>query len=85
MLKNEIEDFFFARLGTGRTSHNRRATSVYADVYNGKIYRRRKYLRVIFFGKIFYKHNVVGNDTYFIDTKMGGRIHRTIALRRDCE
>ena len=26
VLKNEIEDFFFARLGTGRTSQNRRAT-----------------------------------------------------------
>ena len=25
-LKNEIRDFFFARLGTGRTSQNRRAT-----------------------------------------------------------
>ena len=27
VLKNEIKDFFFARLGTGRTSQNRRATS----------------------------------------------------------
>ena len=27
VLKNEIRDFFFARLGTGRTSQNRRATS----------------------------------------------------------
>ena len=26
VLKNEIRDFFFARLGTGRTSQNRRAT-----------------------------------------------------------
>ena len=26
VLKNEIEDFFFARLGTGRTSQNRPAT-----------------------------------------------------------
>ena len=32
-----------------------------------------KNLRAVFLGKIFYKHNVVGNDTYFIDTKMGGR------------
>ena len=80
--KYEIEDFFFTRLGTGRTSQNRRATSVYADVYNGKIYRRRKYLRVIFFGKIFYKHNVVGNDTYFIDTKMGGRTSLFLTSQR---
>ena len=27
VLKNEIRDFFFARLGTGRTSQNRRATT----------------------------------------------------------
>ena len=34
VLKNEIEDFFFARLGTGRTSQNRRATDAFANGYN---------------------------------------------------
>ena len=33
VLKNEIEDFFFARLGTGRTSQNRRATAVFSVLY----------------------------------------------------
>ena len=26
------------------------------------------------FGSIFYRFSVVGNDTYFIDTKMGGTL-----------
>ena len=34
VLKNEIKDFFFARLGTGRTSQNRRATDAYMNIYN---------------------------------------------------
>ena len=34
VLKNEIRDFFFARLGTGRTSQNRRATDAFANGYN---------------------------------------------------
>ena len=34
VLKNEIKDFFFARLGTGRTSQNRRATAAYINIYN---------------------------------------------------
>ena len=34
-----------------------------------------------FLGEIFYKHSVVGNDTYSAYTKMGARIHRTVALR----
>ena len=36
VLKNEIKDFFFARLGTGRTSQNRRATYAYMNIYNNK-------------------------------------------------
>ena len=34
---------------------------------------------------MFYWHIVVGENTYFIYTKMGARIRRTFALRRDCE
>ena len=34
VLKNEIKDFFFARLGTGRTSQNHRATAAYMNIYN---------------------------------------------------
>ena len=37
------------------------------------------------FGEMLYRHTVVGNNTYFTYTKMGARIHRTVALRRDCE
>ena len=33
VLKNEIKNFFFARLGTGRTSQNRRATAVFSVLY----------------------------------------------------
>ena len=36
VLKNEIRDFFFARLGTGRTSQNRRATAAYTYTYKNK-------------------------------------------------
>ena len=34
-----------------------------------------------FLGEILYMHTVVGNDTYSVYTKMGARIHRTVALR----
>ena len=34
---------------------------------------------------IFYKSTVVGDNTYSICTKMGARIHRTVALLRVCE
>ena len=34
-----------------------------------------------FMGFIFYVHTVVGRDTYSIYTKMGARIHRTVALQ----
>ena len=54
--------------------------TAFAGVWNGRIYRRRKYLRVVFFGKILYKHSVVGDNTYFIYTKMGGA--DVIALTR---
>ena len=33
------------------------------------------------FGEILYVISVVGNDTYSAYTKMGARIHRTVALR----
>ena len=36
VLKNEIRDFFFARLGTGRTSQGRRATDANTYTYNNK-------------------------------------------------
>ena len=36
VLKNEIRDFFFARLGTGRTSQDRRATDANTYTYNNK-------------------------------------------------
>ncbi len=32
------------------------------------------------FGSIFYIHSVVGNITYLINTKMGGRTHSAIPL-----
>ena len=35
----------------------------------------------VFFGSIFYKVSVVGNNTYSKNTKMGARIQRTVALR----
>ena len=35
-------------------------------------------------GSIFYLYNVVVYNTYFTYTKMGARIHRTVALRCDC-
>ena len=31
----------------------------------------------MFMGNIFYLKSVVGDNTYFINTKMGGGIHRT--------
>ena len=34
-----------------------------------------------FLGSRFYWQNVVGGNTYSIDTKMGARIHRTVTLR----
>ncbi len=36
-------------------------------------------------GLILYVLSVVGNNTYSIYTKMGARIHRTVALLRVCE
>ena len=36
-------------------------------------------------GSILYVLSIVGCNTYFIDTKMGARIHRTVALLRVCE
>ena len=30
---------------------------------------------------IFYKHNVVGNNTYYMYTKMGGRTHSAVPLQ----
>ena len=33
------------------------------------------------FGEILYVISVVGNNTYSKNTKMGARIHRTVALR----
>ena len=33
------------------------------------------YKRYEGFGFIFYNHNVVGNNIYFMYTKMGGRTH----------
>ncbi len=36
-------------------------------------------------GSIFYLYNVVVYNTYFTYTKMGARIHRTVALRCDCD
>ena len=51
-----------------------------AGVYNCRIYRRIKYLRVVFFWNIFYEHSIIGNDTYFTDTKMG--VADVIALTR---
>ena len=33
-------------------------------------------------GEILYVVSVVGNNTYSKNTKMGARIHRTVALRR---
>ena len=41
-----------------------------------------KNLRAVFLGKIFYKHNVVGNDTYFTYTKMGGRTSLFLTSQR---
>ena len=37
------------------------------------------------FGEILYVISVVVGNTYSKNTKMGARIHRTVALRRDCE
>ena len=59
VLKNEIEDFFFARLGTGRTSQNRRATDAYANIYNCKIYQLGKYLHVAFLERYFMNTPIV--------------------------
>ena len=53
-----------------------------ANECNCRIYRRRKYLRVVFFGKILYKRSVVGNNTYFINTKMGGRTSLFLTSQR---
>ena len=38
-----------------------------------------------FFGSIFYKRSVVGNNTYSTHTKMGGGTHSARRYRRDCE
>ena len=48
VLKNEIKDFFFARLGTGRTSQNRRATAALAILYKIIRENNRKFRLVIF-------------------------------------
>ena len=37
-----------------------------------------------FLGSIFYTHGVVVYNTYLMYTKMGARIHRTVALWCDC-
>ena len=50
-----------------------------ADTYNWRTYRRIKYLYMVFL-EIFYEHKVVGEDTYFSCTKMGGE--DIIALTR---
>ena len=36
------------------------------------------------FGEIFYRHIVVGNNIYFMYTKMGGRTHSAVPLRCVC-
>ena len=77
VLKYEIEDFFFARLGTGRTHrcslrHNvcRHATTR-LRMYAILKYFGVKCICVGIFGLIFYRHSVVGNNTYSTYTKMG--------------
>ena len=34
-------------------------------------------VKIMVIGNIFYLHSVVGDNTYSINTKMGGGIHRT--------
>ena len=53
VLKNEIEDFFFARLGTGRTSQRTSRYDAYINIYTKKnrLYRffnKQRNLRGIF-------------------------------------
>ena len=87
VLKNEIIDFFFARLGTGRTSlflTSQRMPSRYGRVQM-LIQSNKSSLRKMFIGDIFdykfYCNNVVGGGAYFMYTKMGGGIHRTRRYR----
>ncbi len=51
VLKNEIKDFFFARLGTGRTSQNRRATSRFRMYVIGEFISVGKICTWYFFGR----------------------------------
>ena len=53
VLKNEIRDFFFARLGTGRTSQNRRATMRLRMYVIGKRLGVGIFAGVIFWGRYF--------------------------------
>ena len=53
VLKNEIKDFFFARLGTGRTSQNRRATSRLRMYKIGKRFGVGIFVGDIFWGRYF--------------------------------
>ena len=78
VLKNEIIDFFFARLGTGSTSlflTSQRMPSRYGCAHM-RIQSNKSSLRKMLIGdifdSIFYRYSFVGEDTYSMYTKMGG-------------
>ena len=78
--KYEIEDFFFTRLGTGRTyrcslRHNvcQPLRTVLTNAKNIQ-HIGVEIFSAIFLVSILYKHSVVADDTYYMHTKMGGAI-----------
>ena len=75
VLKNEIKDFFFARLGTGGNYDPPLR-------FGRRIERRYVYKWYGVLVSILYTHNVVGGVVNCTGVIYGVRIHRTVALRR---